>query len=180
MQKHPAAVCGTHRHPNRSSVCSLLYTSNTMARVPSALLIVALVLCASSGALAQTCRAATSCSECLANPACGWCASYQDCVPGSAIGPNVGTCADWDFYKCTGPPPPAGGDWPMFGGGAGHSNYLGASFDGMRPTPTMNVTLLHGGHASASIYVGGTVYTVVANTTSKAALVGINLETGRT
>mmetsp|Transcript_30256 Transcript_30256/g.93347 ORF Transcript_30256/g.93347 Transcript_30256/m.93347 type:complete len:504 (-) Transcript_30256:116-1627(-) len=75
------------------------------------LAVAAILLCAAAvpaataslaSAGAPTCRQASgSCNTCLLYPGCGYCQSSQTCDPGSASGPEYGSCAVWSFYTCT-------------------------------------------------------------------------------
>ncbi|PFX25774.1 Tenascin-X [Stylophora pistillata] len=40
------------------------------------------------------------CSTCSQDPACGWCDSAQQCMPGTALGPYAQQCPDWFWYTC--------------------------------------------------------------------------------
>lgn len=40
------------------------------------------------------------CSTCSQDPACGWCDSLHQCVPGTSFGPYAEQCPDWFYYTC--------------------------------------------------------------------------------
>jgi hypothetical protein len=47
------------------------------------------------------CPLRQNCSDCLANPRCGWCESSQKCVDGDIIGPFDGTgCRQYHYTEC--------------------------------------------------------------------------------
>ena len=48
------------------------------------------------------CSSLTSCSECTANPSCGWCSLSNKCVEGNENGPLYqSTCSVYEYNKCS-------------------------------------------------------------------------------
>ena len=50
----------------------------------------------------SSCSLLTDCTSCSAISTCGWCSITQSCQEGSSAGPKEGSCAFWEFNKCSG------------------------------------------------------------------------------
>lgn len=63
----------------------------------------------SSCPVIDACSDSSTCIECTDRSGCGYCASSGECVSGDLEGPNVGSCADWDYTstQCMCAPPAA-------------------------------------------------------------------------
>ena len=48
------------------------------------------------------CNTITSCDDCAANDACGWCLSSNTCIQGNNNGPSYENCPFYDYKICTG------------------------------------------------------------------------------
>jgi len=53
-----------------------------------------------ASAVADTCEQATTCSQCVSSPDCGWCPVEQRCVGGNKAGPFQEQCALFSFMAC--------------------------------------------------------------------------------
>jgi hypothetical protein len=94
------------------------------------------------------CMAAT-CGECTPMGPCGWCESTRTCLVGGAMGPDMGSCADWDYVPSdcadfdAGPPPDCTDGTscdtctPMAGCGWCTNGTMGMCTNGTEMGPTM-------------------------------------------
>lgn len=55
----------------------------------------------SSAYVEPKCSTKTQCSPCVAASSCGWCLSTKQCVEGDSIGPRQGSCAFYNYGKCS-------------------------------------------------------------------------------
>ena len=50
----------------------------------------------------EDCWIKDSCSKCVADVNCGWCAVTKTCMEGVIMGPLSSNCSAWDYAFCSG------------------------------------------------------------------------------
>ncbi|MBI5489797.1 MAG: hypothetical protein HY905_20855, partial [Deltaproteobacteria bacterium] len=61
-----------------------------------------------SACATDECAGTTDCESCTTTGSCGWCGDSWTCLSGGPTRPDVGACADWNYYAedCAPPPDP--------------------------------------------------------------------------